>query len=157
MAEAIYVRFEKRYWRLSALFKRFDITPSAGYRRHIAYGRPKHYRRWMLKPTGPKAAKPIPIIVDGVPYKSIKEASQALGLPNNRIGRRVKKFGTCLTLEQVTIDDPRGNLPRLKKPTIDGPRRDVPRVKKPTSPSEEWERLSSKKNTGAATQSHTHY
>ena len=134
MSEPIYVRFEGRYWRLSVLLKRYGITPSAGYRRHIAYGRPKLYKLWMLAPMSSTVACPVAVTVDGIPYKSMKEAAQVLGLPKNRIGRRVKKFGAVLTSEQLKEDDPRGGIKNLKK----------------NAGRSEWGMLSGKKNTGAA-------
>ena len=116
------------------LFKRYGITPSAGYKRHIAYGRPKVYKRWMLAPMNRTIANPVAVTIDGVPYRSIKEASADLGIPKARISRRIKKFGTVLSLEQITTDDPRGGLKNLKRKPVKS----------------EWEMLSSKGNTGAA-------
>ena len=136
MAEPIYVRYEGRYWRLSVLLRRYGITASAGYRRHKAYGRPKVYKKWMLAPMNSTVALPVAVTIDGVPYKSIKEATQALGLAKHRLGRRIKKLGTVLTSEQIKVDDPRGDLANLKR--------------KPTKPADEWKSLSNKKNTGRA-------
>ena len=146
MAEPIYVRFEGRYWRLSVLLRRYGISATAGYKRHVAYGRPKVYKLWMLAPMNSTVAIPVAVTIDGMPYKSIKEASQILGIPKTRMSRRVKKFGNSLTLEQILTDDPRGGVKNLKR--------------KPGK--SEWEALSNKRNTGAARrptqpmESHTH-
>ena len=134
MAEPIYVRYEGRYWRLSVLLKRYGISASAGYKRHIAYGRPKVYKQWMLAPMNSTIATPIAVTIDGTAYRSIKEASQALGVPNNRISRRIKTFGVALTTEQVMTDDPRGGVANLKRKPVKS----------------EWGLLSAKKNTGRA-------
>ena len=147
MAEAIYVRFEGRYWRLSVLLKRYGISATAGYKRHVAYGRPKIYKLWMLAPMNSTVAIPVAVTIDGVPYRSIKEASADLGVPKNRISRRIKKFGASLSLEQVKTDDPRGGVANFKRKPVKS----------------EWEMLSNKRNTGAARrptqpmESHTHY
>ena len=134
MAEAIYVRFEGRYWRLGALLRRYNITASAGYKRHVAYGRPKIYKLWMLAPMNSTVAIPVAVTIDGVPYRSIKEASANLGIPKNRISRRIKKFGNSLSLEQVKTDDPRSGVANFKRKSVKS----------------EWEALSNKRNTGAA-------
>ena len=134
MAEAIYVRFEGRYWRLGALLKRYGISATAGYKRHVAYGRPRIYKLWMLAPMNSTVALPVAVTIDGVPYRSIKEASANLGVPKNRISRRIKKFGNSLSLEQVKTDDPRGGVANLKRKPVKS----------------EWEMLSNKRNTGAA-------
>lgn len=144
MAEPIYVRYEGMYWRLGTLLRRYGISATAGYKRHVAYGRPKIYKLWMLAPMMNRTiANPVAVTIDGTPYRSIKEASADLGVPKNRISRRIKKFGNSLSLEQVKTDDPRGGVANFKRKSVKS----------------EWELLSNKKNTGAATrqtESHTH-
>lgn len=133
---AIYVRYKKRYWRLSALFRAHGVSPSAGYRKHKALGCPTVYKDWMLV-QGEQVAVPIELTIDGVKYPSIKAANEVLGLPKNRLPRRVKKYGTTLTMEQIQNVDPSWNgISNLNK--------------KKEAPSDEWKALSNKRNTGAA-------
>lgn len=147
MAKPIYVRYKGRYWRLSVLFREHGISPSAGYHRHKANNCPKIYKKWMLSPPNSAIAAAIQVTIDGVTYASMKEAVAALGVSKNKLGRRVKKLGTTLTLEQITSNSPKWNgvtnLKKKKKIEV-----------RPASPNHrplsEWEMLSSKGNTGAA-------
>ena len=145
MAKPIYVRYKGRYWRLSVLFREHGISPSAGYRRHKANNCPKIYKKWMLAPPNSAIAAPVQVTIDGVTYQSMKEAVAVLGVSKNKLGRRVKKLGTTLTLEQINTNDPKWNgVTNLKKKKV---------VRPPSSnrrPLSEWEMLSSKGNTGAA-------